>query len=102
MSTSVGKSEPLCQHLSSLSKENVSEDAHDARSKVHFSMLGALGLQFSITGAPITLGTYLSLTIGAGGSPGYFWGFVMVGFFQFIVGLAVAELASALPHSSGT
>lgn len=68
---------------------------------VHFSVLSALGVQFSVTGAPLTLGTYLSLTIGVGGSPAYFWGFIMVGFFQLAVGLAVSELASAIPHTSG-
>ncbi|KAJ5110281.1 hypothetical protein N7532_002926 [Penicillium argentinense] len=32
-------------------------EVHDARPKVHFSMLSSLGVQFSITGAPLTLGT---------------------------------------------
>jgi amino acid permease len=69
--------------------------------KKHFSILGALGVQFSVTGTPLALGTYLSLVIGLGGSAGYFWGFFFAGFLQFMVCLAVAELAAAMPHSSG-
>ncbi|CEO59605.1 hypothetical protein PMG11_04277 [Penicillium brasilianum] len=73
----------------------------EARSKVHFSLLSAIGIQYSVTGAPIAIGSYLSLTIGLGGSPAYFWGFVMTGFFQLTTCLAISELASAIPHSSG-
>ncbi|KAJ3497091.1 hypothetical protein NLG97_g2166 [Lecanicillium saksenae] len=73
----------------------------DTRSKVHFSLLAAVGVQNSVTCAPIAIGTYLSLAIGLVGSPAYFWGFFMVGFFQFAMCLATAELASAIPHSSG-
>lgn len=70
--------------------------------KTHFNVLTAIGVQFSVTAAPLAIGSYLSLSIGLGGSPAYFWGFIMVGFFQTFVCLAVAELASAMPHSSGT
>ncbi|KAM3473670.1 hypothetical protein MY8738_008246 [Beauveria namnaoensis] len=69
--------------------------------KVHFSLLGAIGVQYSVTSAPIAIGAYMSLAIGLGGSPAYFWGFFMVGFFQLLVCLATAELASAIPHCSG-
>ncbi|OAR03623.1 hypothetical protein LLEC1_04777 [Akanthomyces lecanii] len=69
--------------------------------KVHFSLLGAIGVQYSVTSAPIAIGAYMSLAIGLGGSPAYFWGFFMVGFFQLLVCLTTAELASAIPHSSG-
>lgn len=76
-------------------------DTQDGRRKVHFSLLAAIGVQYSVTCAPIAIGTYLSLAIGLGGSPAYFWGFFMVGFFQFAMCLVTAELASAMPHSSG-
>ncbi|KAF1734782.1 Choline transport protein [Beauveria bassiana] len=68
--------------------------------KVHFSLLGAIGVQYSVTSAPIAIGAYMSLAIGLGGSPAYFWGFFMVGLFQLLVCLATAELASAIPHCS--
>lgn len=80
---------------------NESEEIGEVRSKVHFGLLSAIGVQYSVTGAPIAIGTYLSLTIGLGGSPAYFWGFVVMGFFQLTTCLAISELASAIPHSSG-
>ncbi|KAL2071013.1 hypothetical protein VTL71DRAFT_14039 [Oculimacula yallundae] len=69
--------------------------------KVHFNLWSAIGIQYSLTAAPIAIGFYLSLVIGLGGSAGYFWDFIMVAVFQMIVCLAVCELASAMPHSSG-
>jgi amino acid transporter len=80
---------------------NESDATGQVQPKVHFSLLSAIGVQYSVTGAPIAIGTYLSLTIGLGGSPAYFWGFVFTGFFQLAVCLTMAELASAMPHSSG-
>jgi amino acid permease len=80
---------------------NESEAIGHVEPKVHFSLLSAIGVQYSVTGAPVAIGTYLSLTIGLGGSPAYIWGFVMMGLFQLTICLAVAELASAIPHSSG-
>ena len=73
----------------------------EVKPKVHFNLLTTLALQFSVTATPLALGTYTSLTIGVGGSAGYFWGFIFVGVFQLITCLAVAEIASAIPHSSG-
>lgn len=78
-----------------------SHDLTSVRPKVHFSLLGAIGLQYSVTSAPIAIGAYMSLAIGLGGSPAYFWGYFAVGFFQFAACLIFAELASAIPHSSG-
>ncbi|KAF3024782.1 hypothetical protein E8E14_007757 [Neopestalotiopsis sp. 37M] len=69
--------------------------------KKHFSLWSSLGVQFSVTASPLTLGTYLSLNMGVGGAPGYFWGFIFVGVFQLIGTLVTAEIASSLPHSSG-
>ncbi|KIX98633.1 uncharacterized protein Z520_05934 [Fonsecaea multimorphosa CBS 102226] len=80
---------------------DASEEISEVTPKEHFSLLSAMGVQFSVTGAPVAIGTYLSLAIGLGGSPAYFWGFLVVGIFQFPVVLAVSELASAIPHSSG-
>lgn len=78
-----------------------SERVGSVKAKVHFSLWAAIGQQYSITGAPLTVGTYLSLSIGVGRSPAFFWGFIVVAFFNGITCLAVAELASAFPHSSG-
>jgi hypothetical protein len=73
----------------------------EVKPKVHFSLLSAIGVQYSLTAAPIAIGFYLSLVIGMGGSPQYFFGFILVGLFQIPVCLTIAELASAIPHSSG-
>lgn len=73
----------------------------NVKPKVHFSLLSAIGVQYSVTAPPIAIGTYLSLVVGLGGSPAYFWGFVLMGVMQTATCLAVAELASAIPHSSG-
>lgn len=42
------------------------------------------------------------MAIGLGAPAAYFWGFIVMGFFQLFVCLAVCELASALPHSAGS
>lgn len=91
---------PATSHEASPVSDAVQDDAA-VRPKVHFSLLGAIGLQYSVTSAPIAIGAYLSLAIGLGGSPAYFWGFFAVGLLQLAACLAAAELASAIPHSSG-
>lgn len=91
---------PTVSQETDVGAETIS-DGRSIKPKVHFSLLSAIGVQYSVTSAPIAIGTYLSLAIGLGGSPAYFWGFLMVGFFQFAMCLAAAELASAMPHSSG-
>jgi choline transport protein len=80
---------------------DASIDNGTVKPKVHFSLLSAIGVQYSVTAPPIAIGTYLSLVVGLGGSPAYFWGFVLMGVMQLATCLAVAELASAIPHSSG-
>lgn len=90
-------SEVVSEHI----ETNHPYRAGKALPKVHFSLLSAIGVQYSVTGAPIAIGTYLSLTIGLGGSAAFFWGYFMMGFFQLTTCLAISELASAIPHSSG-
>ncbi|KAH9222222.1 amino acid/polyamine transporter I [Leptodontidium sp. 2 PMI_412] len=68
---------------------------------VHFTFWSALGIQYSLTSAPLALGLYLSLVVGLGGSPVFVWGFLLVGVVQLTQCLAIAELASAIPHSAG-
>jgi hypothetical protein len=73
----------------------------DIKPKTHFNLIQTLGMAFAITGPPIAMGLYLNLIIGVGGSPYYIWGLLFVIFFQMITCFAVAEIASAIPHSSG-
>lgn len=100
---SMDEMKPTVSHDTSLQVQDKTDSNGETAVKpqVHFSLLGAIGVQYSVTSAPIAIGAYLSLSIGLGGSPAYIWGFFMVGFFQLAVCLATAELASAIPHSSG-
>ncbi|GMG23015.1 unnamed protein product [Aspergillus oryzae var. brunneus] len=59
---------------------------------------GALGMNFTITAAPISIGSFLALAIGLGGSPFFFYGFLFTGLGQLILCLAAAEIASSRPH----
>lgn len=69
--------------------------------KRHFSIWASIGVNYSISATPLTVGSILALAIGFGGSPMFFYGFLFTGFFQMILCLAMAEIASAMPHSSG-
>ncbi|KAL4926786.1 amino acid/polyamine transporter I [Aspergillus undulatus] len=69
--------------------------------KKNFSLLSTLGLNFSICAAPLAIGSYLSLSIAAGGPPFFIYAFIFAGIGQIILCIALAEVASALPHSSG-
>ncbi|KAK5312084.1 hypothetical protein LTR93_011475 [Exophiala xenobiotica] len=72
----------------------------EVQPKVHFNLWHSLAMNFSITCTPLAIGSYLSLVIGLGGSPYYIWAFLFGSFFQLILGLAVAGIASSIPHSS--
>jgi choline transport protein len=69
--------------------------------KRHLSIRASIGVNYSISATPLTVGSNLALAIGVGGSPMFFYRFLFTGFFQIILCLAMAELASAMPHSSG-
>jgi choline transport protein len=69
--------------------------------KKHFNIWAALGLNYSIASPPLVMGFYLSLAVGAGGPSVYFYSFLIAAFGQLVIVLALAELASAIPHSSG-
>ncbi|PGG96979.1 hypothetical protein AJ79_09386 [Helicocarpus griseus UAMH5409] len=81
--------------------EDLKSPDQNGGQKHHFNLLSCLGMNFSITCTPLTIGTYLSLSIGTGGAPFFFYDFIFSGTGQIILCLALAELASALPHPSG-
>lgn len=66
-----------------------------------FSVLSAIGIQFSITGTPLAVGSYIVFTLGAGGSPFFFYAFLVAAVGQLIVCTCMAEIASVYPHASG-
>ena len=90
-------------HIDAISSDSNTHTAtvDDITPKVHFNLIQTLGMAFSITAPPIAIGLYLNLIIGVGGSPYYIWALLFVRFFQLISCFAIAEMASAIPHSSG-
>ncbi|KAB8207940.1 amino acid permease-domain-containing protein [Aspergillus parasiticus] len=59
---------------------------------------GALAMNFTITAAPISIGSFLALTIGLGGPSFFLYGFLFIGLGQLVLCLAAAEIASSMPH----
>lgn len=93
-------------HSSSVEKapshvEDGSTGVGTAVPKVHFNLFQTLGMNYSITASPLSIGVYTSLVIGLGGFPFYIWGLLFATVFQLITCVVIAELASAIPHSSG-
>ena len=66
-----------------------------------FNILSTLGISYSITATPLSVGTYLSVVIGVGGSPVYFFGYIFAVILNLMVCLCLAEIASIYPHASG-
>ena len=93
---------PTSDHCIEKAPTNESVGQGEVEPKTHFSLLSAIGVQYSLTCVPLAIGFYLSMIIGLGGSASYFWGFIVMGFFQLFVCLAVCGMASAIPHSAGS
>lgn len=79
--------------------QGVVVEARELRSR--FSVLSAIGIQFSITATPLAVGSYLTFTLGAGGSPFFFYAFLVAAIGQMLVCTSMAEIASVFPHASG-
>lgn len=90
-------------HVTSQSKGEGVVEVHEGHPapKVHFNIWSCLGVNFSISATPIAIGTMLVLAVGVGGPPIFFYEFLFAGTGQVILATAMAELASAIPHSTG-
>jgi hypothetical protein len=66
-----------------------------------FSTWSVIGIQFSITAAPIAILLFSSLVTGVGGTSYFFWCFLTSMFGQISVAASLAEIAAFLPHASG-
>jgi hypothetical protein len=66
-----------------------------------FRLWSSLGMQFSVSSTPLAIGTYLSFVIGIGGSPVFFFGYLLASVMGFCICLSLAEIAAVLPHASG-
>ncbi|KAK5031821.1 hypothetical protein LTS07_004442 [Exophiala sideris] len=80
----------------------IGESHHvDVKLKQKFSIWSTLGVSYSATSAPIAIGTYLSVVVGVGGSPVFFFGFILCSIFAIMICLVLAEMSAVYPHSSG-
>ncbi|KAL4971422.1 amino acid/polyamine transporter I [Aspergillus desertorum] len=66
-----------------------------------FSIWSTVGIQFSVTAAPLAIPSYTVMIAGAGGSPFFFWAYLTAALGQMLVAISLAELASAYPDTSG-
>lgn len=69
--------------------------------KKRFSLGSVLGIAFSTTAAPLGIPGFLTFIAGVGGSPYYFWCYVVGVSFQTLTAVVLAESASAFPHAAG-
>lgn len=72
-----------------------------AELRERFSLWSTVGVQYSIVAAPLTIGSYISFILGVGGSPFFFYTYIVCFVFQMFVCLTVAEIASCHPHTLG-
>lgn len=70
--------------------------------KHHFQLWPTIGVNYSLIGTPLSIGTYLSFNIGVGGGPVYVFGYIFAIFFQYAICASLAEVAACFPHSSGS
>lgn len=73
----------------------------DPHLKKSFNLWNTLAIQCSITSTPLAIGTYLAVVIGVGGSPVFFFGYLLSCVMGLIVCISLCEIAAVLPHSSG-
>lgn len=69
--------------------------------KSRFNIWAAIGIQFSISATPLAVGVYITLVLGAGGSPYFFYAFLVAALGQMLICICMAEIASVFPHASG-
>lgn len=74
----------------------------DISSQKHFSFWSTMGINFGAFLPPLAIGSYLALSIGAGGSAGYIYGFLCAFIFQLFVCASAAEMSAVFPHTGGT
>ncbi|KAG5936684.1 hypothetical protein E4U53_000168 [Claviceps sorghi] len=66
-----------------------------------FNTLSALGIGYGTTNTAVGLVLVLGTTIPLGGSPLFFWGFLVMVVIALATATSLAELASAMPHAGG-
>jgi amino acid transporter len=69
--------------------------------KQKFSIWSTLGVSYSVTSSPIAIATYLSVVVGVGGSPVFFFSYIVTSIFGLTICFCLAEMSAIFPHSSG-
>ncbi|KAL2783371.1 hypothetical protein BJX66DRAFT_344998 [Aspergillus keveii] len=60
-----------------------------------------IGIQFAVAAPPLAIPSYTVLIVGAGGSPFFFWAFLLAAAGRMSIAFSLAELASAYLDASG-
>ncbi|KAF2432175.1 putative amino acid transporter [Tothia fuscella] len=90
------------QHtMISKSPSNEEGIVEEVELKQRFSLLGIIGIQISCVATLLAIGGYINLSLGLGGSAFFFSCYIVSFFFQMMVCLSLAEIASAYPHALG-
>ncbi|EED16048.1 amino acid transporter, putative [Talaromyces stipitatus ATCC 10500] len=87
--------------LESQMTNGTSGTLESAELRPRFSVLAAVGMQYSISATPLAVGGYLTFILGVGGSPYFFYCFLVAAFGQMLVCISLAEIAAVYPHASG-
>lgn len=66
-----------------------------------FRLWSTLAIQSSISATPLAIGSYLSTVIGVGGSPVYFFGYILASVMSLLICASLSEIAAVFPHATG-
>ncbi|KAF4457093.1 HNM1-Choline permease [Fusarium austroafricanum] len=80
---------------------SVQHDDITVQSVKPFTTLSALGIGYGTTNTAVGLLLVLGSTLPMGGTPLFFWGFLIMAIVGLATATTLAELASAMPHPGG-
>jgi hypothetical protein len=69
--------------------------------RTRFTLWSTIGIQFAVATPPLGIPSYRVLIVDAGGSPFFFWAFILAAVGQMLIAFSLAELASAYPDPPG-
>ncbi|KAH6880033.1 amino acid/polyamine transporter I [Thelonectria olida] len=82
-------------------RESISHGDITIQTHKPFTTLSALGIGYGTTNTAVGLLLVLGSTLPMGGSPLFFWGFLLMAGVGLATATTLAELASAMPHPGG-
>ncbi|KAH7149007.1 amino acid/polyamine transporter I [Dactylonectria estremocensis] len=81
--------------------KRVKADQIDGSHQKPFTVLSALGIGYGTTNTAVGLIFTVATTLSMGGSPLFFWGFLLMALVGLGTAVSLAELVSAMPHPGG-